>query len=78
MLCFDGPIRFSQQFARKKDEVRLSARDDVIGVLWIANEPYGSRSDSHLFTDALGKGHLVALGDRNPRVVHSAARGDYR
>ena len=76
LLCFDGPIRFSEQFARKKDEVRLSARDDVIGVLWIANQPDRPGSNSDLVTDAPGKGHLVTFGDRNLRVVRGSAGGD--
>ena len=69
------PIGIAEEFASQQNNVGLSGRDDVLGLLGRGDHANGSCEDSRLAADALGKGSLIAGAERNRCFGNDASRG---
>src|SRR5258708_3447971 len=73
------PIRITQHFARKKDQIRLFAHQDRLRLSRFRDQAHRARRYSGLLSDRFGKLHLVAGTQRNLDAGNGApARNVYQ
>src|SRR3990172_4720905 len=67
------PARIEEHGTGERDEVRLAARNDLFGLLRIADESDRTGGDARFLPDALGVRNLITRADRNFGIEHDAA-----
>src|SRR6267154_3212612 len=60
-----GPSRVVDHASCKRDEVRLAARDDLLGLLRFGDQADRNRVDAGALLHGSGKWHLIARTDRD-------------
>jgi hypothetical protein len=70
-----SPIRLPQQLATNQHDVRVAARNNLVGFLRLGNQPDRARCNVGFLPNLPRKGNLVAFTNWNLRVGRNSTRG---
>lgn len=69
------PIRITQDFASNKNEVGFTGANDIVGLMRVGDEAYGSGENAGLFAQTSGEGYLKTGLGGDFGVGHQSSRG---